>query len=68
MQVSTPQVDWSSYAQKYDMLLTYNPFYQQLFLEVVEIAHTWEIPKGGGIVDIGAGTGNYSLEWAQFFP
>jgi len=61
-------VDWYAYAQKYDMLLTYNPFYQELHKEVLNKMKTWKVEVGGAIVDLGAGTGNYSVEIARLFP
>lgn len=61
-------VNWKTYAQKYDMLLTYNPFYQNLHQKVMEEVGKWDIENGDQIADIGAGTGNYSLSIAQTFP
>ena len=61
-------VDWQSYAQKYDMLLDYNPFYQQLREEILAIIKQWQFSPGDLIADIGAGTGNYSIALAAQFP
>lgn len=61
-------VDWQTYAEKYDMLLNYNPFYQELRQEVLEQLDHWDILPGGYIADLGAGTGNYSVEIAKSFP
>ena len=61
-------VDWHAYAQKYDMLLSYNPFYQELHQEVLGKMEEWNVEAGGTIVDLGAGTGNYSVEMARLFP
>ena len=61
-------VSWKSYAQKYDMLLSYNPFYQQVHQEVMQQVSKWEIKTGEFIADVGAGTGNYSLALARQFP
>lgn len=60
--------DWEAYAQRYDMLLKYNPFYQELHQQVKEILTSWTLPKGGDLVDLGAGTGNYSTLAARMFP
>ncbi len=66
---TTPKiVNWKTYAQKYDLLLAHNPFYQKLHQEVMEAIRKWDIHEGDHIADIGAGTGNYSLPMAQLFP
>ncbi|MEL6633809.1 MAG: class I SAM-dependent methyltransferase [Bacteroidota bacterium] len=62
------KVDWSLYAQKYDLLMEYNPFYQDLHREVLLKIDSWDIPPGACILDLGAGTGNYSVALAQRFP
>lgn len=62
------EVDWNDYAEKYDMLLEYNPFYQQLRLEVMEAVAQWPVGPEDLVVDVGAGTGNYSLLLARQFP
>lgn len=61
-------VDWDAYAEKYDMLLSYNPFYKELKEEVFYKMKSWKVKVGGTIVDLGAGTGNYSIEIARLFP
>lgn len=61
-------VDWSEYAETYDLLLEYNPFYQALHAEVLGHTAPWSLPPGARILDLGAGTGNYSLALAARFP
>jgi len=61
-------VDWHRYAEKYDMLLAYNPFYQQLHQEVLAIVRQWSFGPGEQVADVGAGTGNYSIALASLFP
>jgi len=61
-------VDWAIYAQKYDMLMEYNPFYQELHQEVLRHTEAWDIQPGACILDLGAGTGNYSTALARRFP
>lgn len=65
---SIEALDWNTYAQKYYMLLAYNPFYQQLHREVMEEVKPWEVGANDLLADIGAGTGNYSLAIARQFP
>ena len=65
---ATTTVSWKTYAQKYDMLLTYNPFYQQLHKQVMTYLQKWNLPEGTVLADVGAGTGNYSLAMARLFP
>lgn len=66
MQTNT-KVSWDTYSETYDMLLAYNPFYQQLHQEVMEEVRRWDIRSGDLLADIGAGTGNYSLAMARHF-
>ncbi|MCB9266091.1 MAG: class I SAM-dependent methyltransferase [Lewinellaceae bacterium] len=61
-------LSWNTYAQSYDMLFTYNPFYQQLHQEVMQEVGQWKVAPGSLLADIGAGTGNYSLAMARLFP
>ena len=68
MNTQTTFVDWNAYAEKYDMLLTYNPFYQEALREVLSRVRNWNIKAGDQIADVGAGTGNYSVEVAKLFP
>lgn len=65
---SSQTVSWDTYAQQYDMLLSFNPYYQQLQQEVMELVAQWDIHPGDILADIGAGTGNYSIALAQLFP
>ncbi len=58
-------VDWYAYARKYDLLLTYNPFYQEVHQEIMTLVQSWDLPKGSILADLGAGTGNYSVEVAR---
>lgn len=55
-------------AQQYDMFMSYNPYYQSLHQEVTGYLRNWKIPSGSTLADIGAGTGNYSVEMARIFP
>ena len=57
-------VDWEVYADQYDLLLTYNPFYQDLRKKVLAEVVRWELPPASLIADFGAGTGNFSIPTA----
>lgn len=62
------EVDWNAYSRKYDMLLAFNPFYQEAFQRIMDQLKAWNIQAGGKVADLGAGTGNYSVEVARLFP
>ena len=61
-------VDWSQYAQSYDLLLEHNPFYQELRDQVLSQVSRWSVEKGDRLADVGGGTGNYSVPVAERFP
>lgn len=50
------KVDWSSYAEVYDMILDYNPAYQELIIKFQDAIADWQIAAPASILDIGAGT------------
>ena len=61
-------VRWDEYAEAYDTMCSANPAYQ----ENLSIFRSWinrlSLPEEPTICDLGAGTGNYSLEAAMAFP
>lgn len=64
-------MDWSKYAQVYDFMSDNNPAYQQLLIEMrvacvgaLAAFDTEELD----VIDIGAGTGNLTLQLAITFP
>ena len=61
----TKAVDWSAYALAYDVMATHNPAYQDIVAMCLEAASVWKLPKGARVVDVGAGTGNFSVLLAQ---
>lgn len=61
-------IDWGKYAETYDMLLGHNKFYQDLQAEVITIIKDWELMAGDQLIDLAAGTGNYSVAVAKLFP
>lgn len=62
------KLSWSVYSEKYDMILGYNTYYQQLRNRILNLVNDWEISADDIIGDFGAGTGNFSIPLAQKFP
>lgn len=52
-------VDWTDYSKTYDLLLEYNPAYQEIISDFSSYLESQ--PPPDRVLDIGAGTGNYSL-------
>ena len=52
-------VDWSDYSKTYDLLLEYNPAYQEIIADFSSYLESHPVPNR--VLDVGAGTGNYSL-------
>ncbi len=61
-------VAWSDYAEVYDLILQHNPAYRDILRRFERALDWWSIETDGPIVDVGAGTGNFSLRWARRFP
>ncbi len=63
-----PDTDWTGYATVYDLIAAHNPAYQDLVRRFRDIAGTWSPVPGSRLVDIGAGSGNFSLALAELYP
>jgi len=61
-------VSWSAYATAYDLMAENNPAYQKLLDDFRDVIRGWTIQPGSTILDVGAGTGNFSLLAAEAFP
>jgi ubiquinone/menaquinone biosynthesis C-methylase UbiE len=61
-------VDWSRYAEVYDLILTYNVAYQDIVADFEAVISRWELAPGQVLLDVGAGTGNFGLRLAERFP
>lgn len=59
-------VDWNAYARQYDTMVEYNPAYQQLLKKTRQVAQRLKVD--GTILDLGCGTGNFTLEFAESQP
>ncbi len=62
-------VSFDDYSKKYDMLLTYSPPYQQIGKFILrELKKYYQPTDTFSILDIGAGTGNFSKIVLDHFP
>lgn len=66
--VETSHVDWSSYAEAYDLMAVNNPAYQELLEEFRQTIAQWRLEPHSTLAELGAGTGNFSIELACAFP
>lgn len=66
----TPRVpvDWRSYASVYDVMLDNNPAYQAIVERYRRFLASLGLNDGGTLVELGAGTGNFSLVAAETWP
>ena len=62
------EVDWSSYAQAYDLMAENNPAYQDILERFKAETNKWALPPQSTLCDLGSGTGNFSLALASSFP
>lgn len=65
MPAATAQVDWTAYAQRYDLMASHNPAYQAILAQLHTVSRTWPLSSGDVVVDLGAGTGNFSYLLAE---
>ena len=61
-------MNWTQYAKVYDLMADRNPAYQQLLKDYCAYMADLCIPIDGIILDLGAGTGQFSLLAAQYYP
>ena len=61
-------MNWSQYATVYDLMADSNPAYQQLLEDFCSYMTGLSIPPDGIILDLGAGTGQFSLLAAKHYP
>lgn len=63
-----PNVDWQSFASVYDVMADLNPAYRDLNAEYRQFLKGLRLRPGDRLVEVGAGTGNYSLAAAEVWP
>lgn len=61
-------VDWNDYAHTYDLMAGWNPAYQDLLARFENAAKHWQLSSGTQILEVGAGTGNFSCLAAALHP
>lgn len=61
-------VDWASYAAVYDLMLDHNPAYHAIVERYRRFVGGLDLAPGSRLVDLGAGTGNFSLAAARLHP
>jgi ubiquinone/menaquinone biosynthesis C-methylase UbiE len=66
--MATGVVDWTAYAQAYDRMAENNPAYQEIVELCLETLAAEHFKPGDVIVDLGAGTGNFSTRIAAQLP
>ena len=54
-------VSWSAYAAAYDLMAEHNPAYQSLVSDFQDVIQGWSMEPDSIILDVGAGTGNFSI-------
>lgn len=62
------RVDWRSYAAVYDLMTELNPAYRALVEDYRQFLGGLRLRAGDHLVDVGAGTGNFSLVAADEWP
>jgi len=62
------RVDWTRYAEVYDLMVSCNPAYGELRATIEEAIRALDLPPDSALADIGAGTGEYSIALARSRP
>ena len=62
------EIDWTTYALKYDLMCDFIPAYQDNIDLLVKHLGGWRLPEEANICDLGAGTGNFITAMAKTLP
>ena len=66
--MSEPTINWSAYARHYDLLCSHNDSYSELLDALSSFLSSADLPENPLIVDVGAGTGNFSAIISETLP
>jgi len=62
------QINWKAYADKYDLMATNNPSYEENIQLALDHIQRRKLAGNANICDLGAGTGNYLLAINDILP
>lgn len=60
-------INWNDYAEVYDLMAEKNPAYQELLRIFEEKIAALSLPDGGMILELGSGTGNFTMIYSRHF-
>jgi ubiquinone/menaquinone biosynthesis C-methylase UbiE len=60
--------NWNDYSNNYDFMASVTPAYRDLIQLFRKSTQQWAIADGATLLEIGAGTGNFTLEMAEEHP
>lgn len=60
-------IDWTSYANVYDLMAASNPAYRAIVATLERELAAWRVDSGAKLLDLGSGTGNFSVPLARAF-
>src|SRR5579864_8192580 len=65
---SSKEIDWTAFSRVYDLMAENNPAYQEILTLCLETVKRWNLRPGSKILDLGGGTGNFSVAIARACP